>query len=125
MESSACAGHFVLVHRRVHVAFKFARCLHNYFFSIRMVPLQRGVRLKSGVFLLDRAGKLRSDLGLLTVSVPSTTPILTHGHGSKPRTPSVHIRFNPTTEIGSKMGGGFTYSTLGFDHSHIPPGSID
>ena len=31
------------------------------------------------------------------------------GHGSKPRTPSEHP--NPTTKIGSKIGGEFTYPT--------------
>ena len=34
-----------------------------------------------------------------------------YGHGSKSGTPSEHP--NPTTQIGSKMGGEFTYPKMG------------
>ena len=47
------------------------------------------------------------------------------GHGQNPIVDfslPVNIRFNPTTQIGSKMGGEFTYPkmvTLGLTHCHL------
>ena len=62
----------------------------------------------SRLALRDRCGAVRAKSEVESLSVHSA---LGYGHGSKSRT-SEHP--NPTTKIGSKMGGEFTYPKMGY-----------